>query len=103
MAKRNMPTKQNVEELETTVEQVTNEELAVNEIVKELEPITGVVANCAKVNVRKRPSANAKVEKIIDAGTTVVIEEDRSTKDFYAVIADGIKGFCMKQYIEVKS
>ena len=69
----------------------------------EEKPITGVVTDCLKLNVRKAPSINAEVAAVIPALTEVVIDMDKSTADFYRVSAtDGIQGFCMKKFIAVR-
>ena len=63
--------------------------------------IMGFVAYCNKLNVRKRPEPTADVVGIIDADTTVEIDNNRSTDDFYRVTTEsGLYGYCMKQYIE---
>lgn len=63
--------------------------------------ITGLVAYCKKLNVRKRPEPTASVVGIIDADTVVEIDTNRSTDDFYRVTTEsGLYGYCMKQYIE---
>lgn len=70
-------------------------------------PKIGVVVDCAKLNVRKKPNTNADVLTIIDKGTEVEIDETFNNKDFYKVSAatTGVKffsGFCMKKFIELK-
>ena len=67
------------------------------------EPRTGVVVDCVKLNVRKRPSYDAAIVTEIPAGIKVQIIDEESTKDFYHVCtATGIEGFCMKKFIEIK-
>jgi uncharacterized protein YgiM (DUF1202 family) len=67
-----------------------------------------VVSKCAKLNVRNKPNANAKVLKILNAGNQVEIVEKGSTDDFYKVIVtdlsinETVRGFCMKEYITIK-
>ena len=65
-------------------------------------PVTGIVANCARLNVRKKPNADAEVVCVIDRSTKVLIDETKSTKNFYKVCAEiGAEGYCMKQFIEI--
>ena len=62
----------------------------------------GVVTDCVKLNVRKKPHLNADVVREIPLATEVTIDERRSTDDFYSVrLSDGAYGFCMKKYIAV--
>lgn len=64
--------------------------------------IKGVVANCARLNVRKEASTEAVAIKIINRGATVKIVEDDPTEEFYKVLSGGIVGFCMKEFIEIQ-
>lgn len=67
------------------------------------EPRTGVVVDCVKLNVRKRPSSDAAILAEIPVGTKVQIFDKESTKDFHHVCtATGIDGFCMKKFIKIK-
>lgn len=65
----------------------------------------GIVASCARLNVRKEPDVNSKVIAVIPNGTKVLIYPDKSTKDFYEVSNDAgdvtFHGYCMKQFITV--
>lgn len=71
---------------------------------QEPEMLTGVVVDCVKLNVRSAAEATAPVICTIRRGTEVVIIEDESTDEFYAIYtASGIEGFCMKQYISIES
>lgn len=80
-----------------------------NEITTEVEEppkkekALGTVANCPRLRVREHPSINAVVAAEIDEGSEVVINEDKSTEEFYSVVtATGLEGYCMKDYIQVK-
>lgn len=98
--KRNKPVAKPVTETIEAIEeiQVVEEvEVVEAEIVK-----TGKVANCSKLNVRKRPVANAEIICIIDKGTDMVVDENKSTEEFYKVILNsGVEGYCMKKFIAV--
>ena len=81
----------------------------VNEITTEVEEppkkekVLGAVVNCPRLRVREHPSINAVVSAEIDEGSEVVINEDKSTEEFYSVItATGLEGYCMKDYIQLK-
>ena len=69
------------------------------------EVVTGIVANCDKLNVRKQPNIKSDVVVVIDKGTEVIIDETKSTEDFYRVRSASeskpFYGFCMKKYITV--
>ena len=80
-----------------------------NEITTEVEEppkkenALGIVVNCPRLRVREHPSINAVVAAEIDEGSEVVINEDKSTEEFYSVItATGLEGYCMKDYIQLK-
>lgn len=65
-------------------------------------PINGVVANCAKLNVRETPNIDAPVLCILPRGTSVLVNEEESTDKFYKVYSPaGNEGFCMKRYITI--
>ena len=74
------------------------------EIMQDVEPTIGVVANCVKLNVREDAESNAPIVGTINAGTELVIDMAKSTNEFYKVItAAGIEGFCMKRFITIVS
>ena len=100
------------QEPKQVVEQATEEVIEKSEVTepvveekKEFEApvkLKGVVT-AKKLNVRKTPNANVQnIAATIPAGTVVTIEAG-STNDFYEITTEaGVKGYCMKQYIEVK-
>ena len=70
---------------------------------KPTAPVAGEVVDCAKLNVRSEPDAEATVLTEILAGTEVRIDKDGSNKAFFKVTTPtGIDGFCMKKYIKIK-
>ena len=77
------------------------EETASAEVTKSFT--TGVVADCLKLNLRKKPSADAEVLVTIDALSKVMVDMAESTNDFFKVVTEtGIEGFCMRKYIALK-
>ncbi len=71
--------------------------------VLEENAIIGIVSNCTKLNVRENPTKSGKVKCILNAGTEVIIDIDKSTDTWYYVaIPSGIEGYCMKQFIVAK-
>lgn len=64
---------------------------------------TGVVVNCGNLNVRQTASIEAAALGQIVCGTSVTIDFNNSTEEWYKVTTpDGTVGFCMKEFIEVK-
>lgn len=95
-----------IEEVETVaVEEIPEEFItAPNEDVEVETVVTGHVVDCVKLNMRSEPYADADIICTIDRGTEVVIDEPESTDEFYAVCTPaGMEGYCMRDYIEVKS
>lgn len=78
----------------------TNE--VVNEVVEEPVEIIGVVTGCNLLNVRSKPSAKSDVVCTIKKDTEVVIDEAKSTRDFYKVTSKDFNGYCMKKFITIK-
>jgi uncharacterized protein YgiM (DUF1202 family) len=64
--------------------------------------VTGIVVDCAKLNVRKAPAVNADVVCVLDKGSQVEINMPKSKKEWFSVCtAAGIEGYCMRKYVEV--
>lgn len=62
--------------------------------------VTGKVVDCARLNVRKDPSATAPVLCMLNESTEVMVDEDASTEEFYKICtATGVEGYCMKDFI----
>ena len=67
------------------------------------KPFIGVVTDCLRLNVRKEPDPDAPVVAIVDALTQVDVDMEGSTELFCKVrTSDGIEGFCMKTYIQLR-
>lgn len=85
-----------VEEVEVKEEPVV-EEVPVEEAPKAL---VGIVTNCTKLNVRKKPSLDADILTTIPVHTEVAIDTKKSVDEWAYIKAEsGVKGFCMKKYI----
>ena len=66
-------------------------------------PKIGIVTDCSKLNVREEPSAKSAIVCVVDCSTDLMIEDERSTEDFYKVYtATGVEGYCMKRFITIK-
>lgn len=59
-----------------------------------------------KLNVRKNPSKDSEVVCIITKDSSVTVNYNESTEDFYKVYVDvdnvPYEGFCMKEFISIK-
>ena len=65
------------------------------------EPVMGVVVDCAKLNVRVKPSAYAEVLCVLDTMTKVEIDVANSTVEWFKICtAAGLEGYCMRKYID---
>ena len=61
---------------------------------------TGMVANCAKLNVRSKPSINGDVVTVLNANDKVIIDVDKSTDEWFKIrTADGVNGYCMRKFV----
>lgn len=91
--------KQNYRNGEPTV---TTEEEVLQEAPKKKVYASGVVSGCRKLNIRKRANRTADVLCEISEKSTLSIDMDKSTSDWYSVRTEtGIRGYCMKQYVTV--
>ena len=90
--------------VEKKVAETLTPEVIEEAVEKVLEPVqkptVGVVTDCARLNVRKEPHADAEVAFVIDASTELMVYVEESTEDFYKICtAAGTEGYCMKRYI----
>ena len=72
---------------------------------EDVKTIKGKVANCRLLNVRKRPSQNADILRLIKEGDEVELLNYSPNRnfDFYKVLLeDGLIGFCMSKFINVE-
>ena len=61
--------------------------------------LVGVVVNCLDLTIRKSPGNEAEVTGHLSVLTEVLVDMDKSTEDFYRVLArNGVAGFCPKKY-----
>lgn len=84
----------------TPVTPVGSDTVTEPEVTEEKTMVIGVVANCAKLNIRKAPSATSQVLCVVNVNDKVYVDLDNSTNAWYSVCTnDGIVGYCMKNYI----
>ena len=92
--------------------EVVEEEIVEAEPVEEIEqvepvepspvPLRGVVVNCNRLNVRASADPEARVLCTINALDEVMIDESKTTDEFYNVYTEtGVEGYCMKKFIAV--
>lgn len=88
-----------VEEIETV-----EEEVVVETTEEENEMTTVGFVDCKnKLNVRKLPKKDATVLCEIPNGSSVQVNLEKSTLEWYNVITPaGIEGFCMKNFVAIK-
>ena len=97
-------TVENVEEVVEPVaeETVENVEEEVNDIPAPGNLAEGVVINCIRVYVRKEPSKDSEAIRTLDKNTSVTVNLDKSTDDFYNVYSLDFDGYCMKNFLQIK-
>lgn len=97
--------------IETEAATLANEivEPISTEVVEEVKPVVNVkqeiiygkVVGCTKLNVRKEPVSTAEIVRTVNKDDKIVINMGKSNDDFYCVRLGAIKGYCMKNYIEI--
>ena len=67
------------------------------------EAMMGFVVGAKKLRVRKQANKEAEITCLLDEGDEVEIIKEKSTHKFYRVVlASGIEGFCLKEFIRLK-
>lgn len=70
---------------------------------EEAPTVIGTVVDCVRLRVRESASSNAEVICEIPKDSDVLIDENKSTDEFYKVCTEsGAEGFCMKKFIALK-
>lgn len=68
----------------------------------DLTALEGVVVNCAKLNVRSKPSSTADIIAVLDVNTSVIVDATKATGDWYYIFTTkGVQGYCLKANIQV--
>lgn len=85
---------------ETEVEPEVEPEV---ELVEAVQTLIGKVVDCPKLNVRKDPYTDSPILCVIKRNEEVEVDPSESTANFYKIyLANGVEGFCMKQFIETE-
>ena len=126
--KVNEVTEENTNEVNETVEQIeentTNVEESTEEVIKNIDEAIvesnkleidennnrniaqATIIGYTKLNVRKNPSKDSEVVCIITKDSSITVDYNESTEDFYKVYVnvDNVpyEGFCMKEFISIK-
>jgi SH3-like domain-containing protein len=65
--------------------------------------VSGVVVNCAKLNVREEPSADADVVCVLDVMSEIKIDAAKSDNEWFKICtASGIEGYCMRKFVDAR-
>lgn len=65
--------------------------------------VTGVVVNCAKLNVREEPDAHADVICVLDVMSEIMIDVNKSDNEWLKVhTAAGVEGYCMRKFVDAR-
>ena len=65
--------------------------------------VKGTVANCTKLNIRTKASADAAVIRVLNAGTKIDINVNKSNAEWLSVrTPDGINGYCMRKFVDAR-
>lgn len=102
MAKRELKSVNVDEPIVDAVEEVTTEvvEDKAEEPVK-VNVCKGIVAKCSKLNIRKKPNVKADVVTIVDVGSELSIDLDKSNDEWFKVTVNSKEGYCMKKYVTI--
>lgn len=90
------------------IKEETDEVVSTDDFVEETvetvalpEMVEGMVVNCARLNVRAEPIANAGVVCVLNSQSEINIDVAKSTVDwFYVYTATGVEGYCMRKFVE---
>lgn len=94
------------EQVETNITIKNNEPEENDENENEEDPfpglISGVIDGCDRLNIRSEASKTSDIIGTITKEDTLVIDENKSTEDFYKVTtSNGLDGYCVKQFVKI--
>lgn len=71
------------------------------ETVKLPENVKGVVANCAKLNVRAEPTLDGDIVSVLDVMSEIEINLSESTDEWFKICTTvGVEGYCMRKFVD---
>lgn len=67
------------------------------------ETVTGIVANCAKLNVRSEPDITSDIVCVLDVTSEIEINVNESNGEWFKICtATGVEGYCMRKFVEAQ-
>lgn len=95
-------------EVKMEVEPSKTSALPVHELVQETvdtvtlpKTVSGVVVDCAKLNVREEPSTDAQVVCVLDVMSEIKVDTEKSDNEWFKIYtANGIEGYCMRKFVD---
>lgn len=65
--------------------------------------VTGVVANCARLNIRVAPNSLADVVCVLEVNSEFEINMSKSTDEWFSIcMATGVEGYCMRKFVDAR-
>lgn len=65
--------------------------------------LTGIVVNCETLKIRMSPNRYSETISEIAAGRELLVDNSQSNEEWFCVYLEfGVKGYCMRKYIEIK-
>lgn len=105
--KANRPNNKPAQKVEVAKPKTVEPKPVVEPMVESVETVSlpatveGVVVNCAKLNVREKPSTNSDVICVLDVMSEIQVDVSKSTTQWvYVYTATGVEGYCMREYID---
>lgn len=73
------------------------------EVKMEPKIVKGTVAGCSKLNVRAKPSTDADIVCVLDVESEITINVDKSNTEWFCICtAAGVKGYCMRKFVDAR-
>lgn len=101
----NVPSVEEVEVVETPVEEAPEAPKKASKKASKkatVEPDrAGIVANCKMLNIRAEPNKQATVVAIVASGAELKVDANEVDGWYSVCMANGVRGFCMKDYVTI--
>lgn len=68
-------------------------------------PLVGVVCNCERLNIRMEPNKKSDPVAVVNKDTVLMIEYpvDVNSEWFKVYTEAGVEGYCMTQFVDIRS
>lgn len=67
------------------------------------ETVTGIVANCAKLNIRSEPDITSDIVCVLSVTSEIEINVNESNNEWFKICtATGVEGYCMRKFVEAQ-